>query len=145
MFHMTFPAITVGLSIFLCVLYALHWRTGSPVHLQMFRFWRRIFAVGFALGVVSGIVITFEMGLNWGVFAAETGPVVGPIMGMEVVTAFFVEAGFVGVLLYAWCSAATSRRGTGTASTNGTSGAGSVTDIVGSIDEVLHGRPARMS
>ena len=100
MFHMTFPAITVGLSVFLCVLYGLHWRTGSPVYLQMFRFWRRIFAVGFALGVVSGIVLTFEMGLNWGIFAAETGPVVGPIMGMEVVTAFFVEAGFVGILLY---------------------------------------------
>ena len=100
MFHMTFPAITVGLSIFLCVLYGLHWRTGSPVYLQMFRFWRSIFAVGFALGVVSGIVITFEMGLNWGIFAAETGPVVGPIMGMEVVMAFFVEAGFVGILLY---------------------------------------------
>jgi cytochrome d ubiquinol oxidase subunit I len=100
MFHMTFPAITVGLSIFLCILYGTYWRTGSPVHLQMFRFWRRIFAVGFAIGVVAGIVITFEMGLNWGVFAARTGPVIGPIIGMEVVTAFFVEAGFIGVLLY---------------------------------------------
>jgi cytochrome d ubiquinol oxidase subunit I len=100
MFHMTFPAITVGLAIFLSVLYGVHWRTGSPVYLQMFRFWRRIFAVGFALGVVSGIVITFEMGLNWGVFAAETGPIVGPIMGMEVTMAFFLEAGFIGILLY---------------------------------------------
>jgi cytochrome bd ubiquinol oxidase subunit I len=100
MFHMTFPAITVGLAIFLCVLYGMYWRTGSPVYLQMFRFWRRIFAVGFALGVVSGIVITFEMGLNWGVFAAETGPIIGPIMGMEVAMAFFLEAGFIGILLY---------------------------------------------
>ncbi|HEY0475321.1 MAG TPA: cytochrome ubiquinol oxidase subunit I [Kribbella sp.] len=100
MFHMTFPAITVGLSIFLCVLYGLHWKTGKPVYLQMFRFWRRIFAVGFAIGVVAGIVITFEMGLNWGVYAAQTGPIIAPIIGMEVVTAFAVEAGFIGVLLY---------------------------------------------
>ena len=100
MFHMTFPAITVGLSILLCVLYGMHWRTGNPVYLQMFRFWRRIFAVGFAIGVVAGIVITFEMGLNWGTYAAKTGPIIGPIVGMEVVTAFFVEAGFIGILLY---------------------------------------------
>jgi len=99
-FHMTFPAITVGLSIFLCVVYGLYWRTGKPVYLQMFRFWRRIFAVGFAIGVVAGIVITFEMGLNWGPYAAQTGPIVAPIIGMEVVTAFSVEAGFIGVLLY---------------------------------------------
>jgi cytochrome d ubiquinol oxidase subunit I len=100
MFHMSFPAITVGLSILLCVLYGMHWKTGKPVYLQMFRFWRRIFAVGFAIGVVAGIVITFEMGLNWGVYAAQTGPIIAPIIGMEVVTAFFVEAGFIGILLY---------------------------------------------
>jgi cytochrome d ubiquinol oxidase subunit I len=100
MFHMTFPAITVGLSVFLSVLYGLHWKTGHAVYLQMFRFWRRIFAVGFAIGVVAGIVITFEMGLNWGVYATMTGPIIAPIIAMEVVTAFFVEAGFIGVLLY---------------------------------------------
>ena len=100
MFHMTFPAITVGLSILLSVLYGMHWKTRRAVYLQMFRFWRRVFAVGFAIGVVAGIVITFEMGLNWGVYAARTGPIIGPIIGMEVVTAFFVEAGFIGVLLY---------------------------------------------
>lgn len=100
MFHMTFPAITVGLSIFLCAAYGMYWRTGKAVYLQMFRFWRRIFAVGFAIGVVAGIVITFEMGLNWGIFAAQTGPIIAPIVGMEVTTAFFVEAGFIGVLLY---------------------------------------------
>jgi cytochrome d ubiquinol oxidase subunit I len=100
MFHMAFPAITVGLSIFLCVIYGRYWRSGNPVHLQMFRFWRRIFAVGFAIGVVAGVVITFEMGLNWGGYAAKTGPIIGPILGMEVVTAFAVEAGFIGVLLY---------------------------------------------
>ena len=100
MFHMTFPAITVGLSVLLCVLYGLHWRTGSPTYLQMFRFWRRIFAVGFAIGVVAGIVLTFQMGLNWSTYASQTGPIIAPIIGMEVVTAFFVEAGFIGILLY---------------------------------------------
>lgn len=100
MFHMTFPAITVGLAVFLTVVYGFYWRTGKPVYLQMFRFWKRIFAVGFALGVVAGAVITFEFGLNWGVFAAKTGLVIAPIIGMEVVTAFFVEAGFIGVMLY---------------------------------------------
>ena len=100
MFHMTFPAITVGTSILLCVLYGMYWKTEKPVYLQMFRFWRRIFAVGFALGVVSGILMAFQFGLNWGVFAAKAGPIQGPLLGMEVVTGFFVEAGFIGILLY---------------------------------------------
>ncbi|WP_405494573.1 cytochrome ubiquinol oxidase subunit I [Nocardia sp. NBC_00511] len=99
-FHMTFPAITVGLSVFLAVVYGLYMRTGNTTYLQMFRFWKRIFAVGFGLGVVAGTVLTFEFGLNWGEFAARTGPILGPIIGMEVVTAFFVEAGFIGVMLY---------------------------------------------
>lgn len=100
MFHMTFPAITVGTSILLCVLYGMYWKTGTAVYLQMFRFWRRIFAVGFAIGVVAGIVMAFQFGIDWGVFAAKAGPIQGPLLGMEVVTAFFVEAGFIGVLLY---------------------------------------------
>jgi cytochrome d ubiquinol oxidase subunit I len=100
MFHMTFPAVTVGLAVFLTVVFGVYWRTGNTVFLQLFRFWKRIFAVAFALGVVSGTVITFEFGLNWGGYAAKAGPVVAPIIGMEVVTAFFVEAGFIGVMLY---------------------------------------------
>lgn len=97
---MTFPAITVGLSVFLAVVYAVYLRTGNTIYLQIFQFWKRIFAVGFGLGVVAGTVLTFEFGLNWGEFAARTGPILGPIIGMEVVTAFFVEAGFIGVMLY---------------------------------------------
>jgi cytochrome bd ubiquinol oxidase subunit I len=99
-FHMTFPAITVGLAVFLSVVYTVYFRTRNPLYLQIFRFWKRIFAVGFALGVVAGTVITFEFGLDWGPFAHATGPVLGPIIGMEVVTAFFVEAGFIGIMLY---------------------------------------------
>ena len=100
MFHMVFPAITVGTSILLCVLYGMYWKTGHAVYLQIFRFWRRIFAVGFAIGVVAGVVVAFEFGLDWGVFAAKAGPIQGPLLGMEVVTAFFVEAAFIGILLY---------------------------------------------
>jgi cytochrome d ubiquinol oxidase subunit I len=99
-FHMTFPAITVGLAVFLAFVYGLYLRTRNPAYLQIFRFWKKIFAVGFALGVVAGAVITFELGLNWGPFANATGPVLAPIIGMEVVTGFFVEAGFIGVMLY---------------------------------------------
>lgn len=98
--HIVFPAVTVGTSVFLVVCYAMYMRTGDDVWLRMFRFWRRIFGIGFALGVVSGIVMTFEFGLNWGPFAHDVGPIVGVIIAMEVVTAFFLEAGFLGLLVY---------------------------------------------
>src|ERR1700722_5144805 len=99
-FHMTFPALTVGLSIFLVICYAAYYRTGQEIYLQMFRFWRKIFAVGFALGIVAGIVLTFELGLNWGGYARAVGPIIGPIITAEGITAFFLEAGFVGILIY---------------------------------------------
>jgi cytochrome bd ubiquinol oxidase subunit I len=98
-FHITFPALTVGTSVFLIVCYYMYMRTDQEVWLRMFRFWRRIFGIGFALGVVSGIVLTFEFGLNWGRFAHDVGPIVGVIIAMEVATAFFLEAGFLGLLV----------------------------------------------
>jgi cytochrome d ubiquinol oxidase subunit I len=98
--HITFPAVTVGTSLFLVVCYAMYMRTNDDVWLRMFRFWRRIFGIGFALGVVSGIVMTFEFGLNWGPFAHDVGPILGVLIAMEVVTAFFLEAGFLGLLVY---------------------------------------------
>ena len=98
--HITFPALTVGTSMFLVVCYAMYMRTDNAVWLSMFRFWRRIFGIGFALGVVSGIVMTFEFGLNWGGFAHDVGPILGVIIAMEVVSAFFLEAGFLGLLVY---------------------------------------------
>lgn len=100
LFHMTFPAITVGMAVFLAAVYGVHFRTGSALYLQIFRFWKRIFAVAYGLGVVAGTTMTFEFGLDWGRFAASTGPVIAPIIGMEVVTAFFVEAGFIGIMLF---------------------------------------------
>lgn len=89
-FHITFPAVTVGTSVLLVVCYAMYMRTDDEVWLRMFRFWRRIFGIGFALGVVSEIVLTFEFGLNWGPFAHDVGPIVGVIIAMEVVSAFFL-------------------------------------------------------
>lgn len=97
---MTFPAIAVGLSIFLVVTYGAYMKTGNEVYLQIYRFWKKIFAVGFALGVVAGIVLTFELGLNWGGYAREVGPVLGVLITMEALTAFFLEAGFIGIMLY---------------------------------------------
>ncbi|MER7670119.1 cytochrome ubiquinol oxidase subunit I [Kitasatospora sp. NPDC096128] len=99
-FHMSFPALTVGLSVLLAVVQTVYVRTGNPLYQQIFRFWKKIFAVGFGLGVVAGTVMTFEFGLNWGVFAHAVGPVIGVTIGMEVITAFFLEAGFIGVMLY---------------------------------------------
>jgi cytochrome bd ubiquinol oxidase subunit I len=98
--HITFPAVTVGTSVLLVVCYWMYMRTDDAHWLSMFRFWRRIFGIGFALGVVSGIVMTFEFGLNWGRFAHDVGPIIGVIIAMEVVTAFFLEAGFLGLLVY---------------------------------------------
>jgi cytochrome bd ubiquinol oxidase subunit I len=99
-FHMIFPSITVGLSVFLVGMYAAYVRSGREIYLSIYRFWLPIFAVGFAIGVVSGIVLTFEFGLNWAGYADATGPILGPIIGMEVITAFFLEAGFLGIMLY---------------------------------------------
>jgi cytochrome bd ubiquinol oxidase subunit I len=72
-FHMTFPALSVGLAIFLVICYGAYCKTGNPLYLQMFRFWRKIFALGFALGIVAGIVLTFELGLNWALTPGRSG------------------------------------------------------------------------
>jgi cytochrome bd ubiquinol oxidase subunit I len=99
-FHMTFPALSVGLAIFVAVLYGAYYKTGNRLYLQMLRFWRSIFAIGFALGIVSGIVLTFELGLNWGNYARAVGPILGPMIVMEALMAFFFEAGFFGILVW---------------------------------------------
>jgi hypothetical protein len=99
-FHITFPAITVATSIFMVLCYGMHMRSDDETWLRMFRFWRRMFGIGFAIGVVSGIVLTFEFGLNWGPFDHDVGPIIGVIIAMEVVSAFFLEAGFLGLVVY---------------------------------------------
>ncbi|HEY0204084.1 MAG TPA: cytochrome ubiquinol oxidase subunit I [Acetobacteraceae bacterium] len=99
-FHIIFPAFSIGLASFLAVLEGLWLWTKRPVFLDLYRYWLRIFAVGFAMGVVSGLVMSYQFGTNWSVFAKLAGPVVGPVMAYEVLTAFFLEAGFLGVMLF---------------------------------------------
>jgi cytochrome d ubiquinol oxidase subunit I len=99
-FHFIFPSFSIGLASYLAVLEALWLRTGKQLYLDIFRFWLKIFAVAFAMGVVSGIVMSYQFGTNWAVFSDKTGPVIGPLMAYEVLTAFFLEAGFLGVMLF---------------------------------------------
>ncbi|MGO1894059.1 MAG: cytochrome ubiquinol oxidase subunit I, partial [Luteimonas sp.] len=99
-FHFIFPAFTIGLASYLAVLEWRWLRTKQQVYLDLFRFWVKIFAVAFAMGVVSGIVMTYQFGTNWAVFSDRAGPIIGPLMAYEVMTAFFLEAGFLGVMLF---------------------------------------------
>ncbi len=99
-FHFLFPAFSIGLASYLAVLEALWLKTGAGVYANLYRYWLRIFAVVFAMGVVSGIVMSYQFGTNWSVFSDKAGPVIGPLMAYEVLTAFFLEAGFLGVMLF---------------------------------------------
>ncbi|MBI0534822.1 cytochrome ubiquinol oxidase subunit I [Roseomonas sp. KE2513] len=98
--HFLFPAFTIGLASYLAVLEGLWLWTGKAVYLDTFRYWLKIFAVAFAMGVVSGIVMSYQFGTNWSVLSDKAGAVIGPLMGYEVLTAFFLEAGFLGVMLF---------------------------------------------
>jgi cytochrome d ubiquinol oxidase subunit I len=99
-FHIVFPAFTIGLASYLAVLEGLWLISGRSAYLTLFNYWKRIFAVTFAMGVVSGLVMSYQFGTNWSVFADKAGPIIGPLMGYEVLTAFFLEAGFLGVMLF---------------------------------------------
>jgi cytochrome d ubiquinol oxidase subunit I len=99
-FHFIFPAFTIGLASYLAVLEGLWLWTGRAIYLDLFHYWIKIFAINFAMGVVSGIVLTYQFGTNWSVFSDLTGPIVGPLMAYEVLTAFFLEAGFLGIMLF---------------------------------------------
>lgn len=99
-FHIIFPAFSIGLASYLAVLEALWLWTGREVFLNLFNYWLKIFAIAFGMGVVSGVVMSYQFGTNWAVFSDKTGPVIGPLMAYEVLTAFFLEAGFLGVMLF---------------------------------------------
>ena len=99
-FHIVFPAFSIGLASYLAVLEGLWLWKKNPVYRDLFNFWKKIFAVAFGMGVVSGIVMSYQFGTNWSVFSDKAGPVIGPLMGYEVLTAFFLEAGFLGVMLF---------------------------------------------
>lgn len=98
--HIIFPAFTIGLASFLAVLNALWLWRRDEAYLALFEQWKTIFAVTFGMGVVSGVVMSYQFGTNWPVFADKVGPVLGPLIGYEVLTAFFLEAGFLGIMLF---------------------------------------------
>jgi cytochrome d ubiquinol oxidase subunit I len=101
-FHIIFPAFTIGLSAFVATL-LVRWRlTGQEHFHRLARFWTKIFAVSFAMGVVSGIPMSYQFGSNWSRFSEVVGNVIGPLIGYEVITAFFLEATFLGVMLFGW-------------------------------------------
>ncbi len=101
-FHILFPTLTIGLSVFLVFLHGLWLRTHDHAYMLLFRFWMKIFALAFGVGVVSGIVLSFEFGTNFSEFSRVTGNVLAPLLSYEVLMAFFLEASFLPVLLFGW-------------------------------------------
>ena len=99
-FHFIFPAFTIGLASYLAVLNGMWLWTRDEAYLLLWKYWVKIFAVAFAMGVVSGLTMSYQFGTNWAVFSDRAGPVIGPLMAYEVLTAFFLEAGFLGILLF---------------------------------------------
>ncbi|MBS9427009.1 cytochrome ubiquinol oxidase subunit I [Photorhabdus akhurstii] len=101
-FHIIFPAITIGLASFLAVLEGLWLKTRNTDYKELYHFWSKIFAVNFGMGVVSGLVMAYQFGTNWSFFSDFAGSITGPLLTYEVLTAFFLEAGFLGVMLFGW-------------------------------------------
>lgn len=101
-FHIIFPAFTIGLASWLAVVEGLWLKTRKPVYQELYKFWIKIFAVCFGMGVVSGVVMSYQFGTNWSVFSDRTGNVMGPLLGYEVLTAFFLESSFLGIMLFGW-------------------------------------------
>ncbi|MDC8804713.1 cytochrome ubiquinol oxidase subunit I [Halomonas pacifica] len=99
-FHAIFPVFTIGLASYIAVLHGLFYKTANPAWERLAVFWTKVFAVVFGMGVVSGIVMSFQFGTNWSNFAQASANFLGPMLSYEVVTAFFLEAGFLGVLLF---------------------------------------------
>jgi cytochrome d ubiquinol oxidase subunit I len=101
-FHIIFPSFTIGLASWLAVVEWRYLRTGKEVYQEIYHMWVKIFAVTFGMGVVSGVVMSYQFGTNWSVFSDKVGNVIGPLLGYEVLTAFFLEASFLGVMLFGW-------------------------------------------
>ncbi|BCA95962.1 cytochrome ubiquinol oxidase subunit I [Legionella antarctica] len=101
-FHILFPTLNLGLAVFLVIMEAIWLKSGNPVYLSICKFWTKIFALTFGMGVVSGIVLAYQIGTNFGPFIAKFGNVLGALFAYETLTAFFLEAGFLGVMLFGW-------------------------------------------
>ncbi|MCG8609394.1 MAG: cytochrome ubiquinol oxidase subunit I, partial [Pseudomonadales bacterium] len=101
-YHIIFPTITIGLSAYLVYMEARWLKTGKSVYMEQIRFWQKPFALTFGMGVVSGVVLSYEFGTNFSRFSEIVGPVLSPLLSYEVLTAFFLEAGFLGIMLFGW-------------------------------------------
>ncbi len=101
-FHIVFPAFTIGLASFLAIIEWRWLKTGDERFRDIYRFWIKIFAVAFGMGVVSGVVMSYQFGTNWSLFSDKVANVLGPLLGFEVLTAFFLEASFLGIMLFGW-------------------------------------------
>src|SRR6201997_1363365 len=99
-FHIVFPTMSIGLAMFLAVIEGLWLKTRDGLYLEIYRFWQSIFAMSFGVGVVTGIVLSFEFGLGFAKVAQLAGPAIGPMIALEVLTSFFLEAGFLGIMLF---------------------------------------------
>src|SRR4051812_4988131 len=99
-FHILFPSFTVGLASYLAVLEGLWLATGKERFRNLYLFWSKIFAISFGMGVVSGVVLSYQIGASWSVYARQVAPAIGPLFAFEVLTAFFLEASFLGVMLF---------------------------------------------
>ena len=100
--HIIYPSISIGIVTFLVIMEAVYLYTGDKIYLSICKFWTKIFALTFGMGVVSGIVMEFQFGTNWGGFPEKVGPILGVLFTYEVLTAFFIEAGFLGIMLFGW-------------------------------------------
>ncbi len=101
-FHIIFPSFTIGLASWLAVVEGLWLKTGNNIYQEIYKFWIKIFAITFGMGVVSGVVMSYQIGTNWSGFSDKVGNVLGPLLGFEVLTAFFLESSFLGVMLFGW-------------------------------------------
>ncbi len=101
-FHIIFPSFTIGLASWLMVVEGLWLKSKHPVYKEIYQFWVKIFAVTFGMGVVSGVVLSYQLGTNWSTFSDQVSNVIGPLLGFEVMTAFFLEASFLGIMLFGW-------------------------------------------
>jgi cytochrome d ubiquinol oxidase subunit I len=99
-FHILWPTFTIGIACFVAWLSGLWWWTGKLVYRELMRFWIPIFALGFGMGVVTGIVLSYEIGTNWAGYSRSVANVLGPLFMYEALTAFFLEAGFIGIVLF---------------------------------------------
>jgi len=102
LFHILFPTLTIGLSVFLVVVEFLWIRTKEELYYRLYRYWVKFFALNFGVGVVTGIVLSFEFGTNFSRFSQAASNVIAPLMAFEVMTAFFLESGFLGIMLFGW-------------------------------------------